>query len=238
MGFFKRWKFLSTPRAQGSGKIWDNTNSPGTNGTTLTTMSGNATQETAENYYQPGPNPEPYLRTGESKNPARLHSHLPIVQPPVPNRVPSTDIGNETYINVNGPVANPRVVAKARPLKTMAPTFRTIRELEYDGASQRSLQRFNFVTTTSQRYYNERTPLPEFTTPSVLAHEVRTTPLMFRSGWSQAHVPEPGMSVNHIGHAPPWLMSSPMHVTTTSVGNDGHRSPIKNARAPKRIRSA
>jgi hypothetical protein len=243
MGFIARWKRLNKPRASGSGKLWDNINTPGSvgpKGTTVTMF----TEPTRLNTFVAGPNPEPYLKTAETKDPYRVRVPHRVVYPPIATREPTTDVGSgEIYINSQGAVANPKVLPKAQPLKTIAPSRTRIRDVEFDaGDPVRDLARFQTVTP-SQRYFDERTPLPEFTTPSVPSHAVQAGnggiyPTTMQRGWYQDYVPDPGMHFPQVGVSPPTLLSAPIRVETISRGGDGYRSAIKNAKAPKRQRSA
>src|SRR5205807_6171942 len=84
MGFLSRFKNLSRPRQYGSGGIWDNTNTPGSVG--YSASPNQAVHQWYPNYFVPGPNPEPYLKTAAWKNPYRLHSPVDTLQPEIPVR--------------------------------------------------------------------------------------------------------------------------------------------------------
>lgn len=239
MGFWHRLKFLSKPRSTGSGGLWDNTNTPGSVG--FSARDNALLPHYSPNVNVRGPNPEPYLHTGEWKDPFRLHAPPDTLLPEIPVKEPrGTPVTGLVY---NDPVqpgspGQPTVQpAQAAPVIGVAPPQTRQRDLAFDAGSFRNLQRFVFSSTPSQVYFNQRVPIQEYTTPSVPAHAVQTTIYPVQTGWEQAFVPEPGMHFPHVGTAPPTLLSRPLNVRTNVGSVEGKRSPIKNAKAPKRQRS-
>lgn len=203
--FLKRLGKRRTRRAR---SLWDNVNSPGSKGASAPATPMSSTQS-IDNYYTPGPQIEPYLESGWTSSPYRLHSPADQLQPVIP-------------------VTNPMAAPKGVPARTR------IREVEWDAGNAATLRT---PDQSLQQYFNERVPLQEFTTPSVPAHAVQCSIYPVQSGWEQAFVPSPGMRANDIGTAPPVLLSRPLRSKTLTGSVDGHRSPIKSAKAPMRKRA-
>jgi hypothetical protein len=239
------------PRAQGSGRIWDNNNRGGTGnvGAAVTTLSGNSTTPADTISFQRGPNPEPYLLdvTNEMSNRTRasyVHQH-----PEIPVQDPW--IVSSTYIqNVNTSPAQPKnQVAPALfqgSIRSVAPPMTTQRDNLYDAAdSDRVLQRFHFAHTQSQRYFDEKQPIPEFNTPGMYTHAViaggnNYFPTYSQSGWRQQFVPEfgqRGQNMLDVGTAPPTLLSTPLNVHQIVYSEYDTARPLVKGTAPKRRRS-
>lgn len=244
MGVLSRWKHLSTPRAAGSGRIWDNNYGVGA-GQEYQTVTPFTTTAQTENY-TPGPNPAPGLATGAYARLDRQFMPYLKLQPQVPVKDPWAT--SSVYVQQNKQsTAQPRnQVAPAIPqgqYRAMSPSQTMQRDLEYDAAdSDKALQRGHFITP-SQRYFNERTPLPEFTTPSVPSHSViagnnEYYPVESKRGWYQGFDPGIAMRENDMAVSPPWLLSTPLNVKTIIYSEyDTHRKPIV-AKAPKRRKQA
>lgn len=241
MGFLARAKHAFSPRQAGSGRLWDNTNTPGSIRTPQTTMSGNATTANRDNVFVQGPNPEPYLHTGSYKDPNRLHARFATLQPRVAVIEPKSGLYNTVYDDPQ----QARSTAQPQNLKPnvgmpgvmFAPAHVRQREQLYD-AAQASTIRQAQAWTASQRYFDQKEALPEFTTPSRFSHSVYTNQAQLKRGWYQAEVPESGERRNQVGVAPAVLLSRPINAKTMNVSSmSGHRSPISNAKAPKRVRS-
>ena len=229
-------------RMLGTGKLWDNVNSGGGSvKIPQTSLAGNATTPARTNNFVPGPNVEPYLHTAEWKDPDRLRTAPNHLQPFVPVQEPRNDLWNSVYDDPQQQrsTAQPQNLPlnlKA-PGVAFAPTQVRQRENLYDAGDFRTLQRFAFAHTDSQRYFDQMEPIPEFTTPLRRVHGVYTNQAVLKRGWSQTEVPETGMSANHVGVAPAYLLSTPLRVKTRNTGGiDGHRTAITKANAPKRKR--
>lgn len=243
MGFFQRLRWLVTPRARGSGNLWDNVNTPGSVGWGAAPPHASQAQAWPyDNFFAPGPNPEMYLKEGATyRDPFRLHASPRTLLPEIPVQEPRGS-GAPTYINNTTPsTAQPQALPKSLPVRAIASPQTRQRELEYDAGDPRTLQRMVFSSTASQQYFNERTPLPEYTTPSVptnmvIAGSNSYFPASMQHGWEQALVPEPGMRMNEVGASPPTLLSRPITVNTVQTVGGG-RAPIKGAKAPKRKKS-
>lgn len=250
MGFLARCKAIaSRPRVSGYGGLWDNTNTPGS--VSAETSMSTPTPLVRPRGYTPNPpvlplpNPEPYLKGVSIVSPFRQHSQPDTLQPEVPVKEPRTTgwgaIYNDPTRSTSAP-AQVTVQQPTLPVPGQAPPMTRQRDNEWDAGSYRNLQRFVFAKTASQQYFDQRTPLPEFTTPSVRSNGVIAGnnsyyPAMMQHGWEQPFVPEPGMHFPIVGVAPPTFLSKPIHVVTNVGSVEGHRSPIKNAKAPKRVRS-
>lgn len=199
-----------------------------------------------------GPNPEWYLQTGEGANPMRTRAPYVTMQPEIPVKEPWAV--SSVYIqNTKQSTAQPRnQVAPGSyigNIKALAPPMTTQRDLLYDDADFHRLQRFYFTKTQSQRYFDQRTPLPEFSTPSQPAHAViagnnEYFPTETKRGWYQSFVPgSAGVSPRNaneleVGTSPPLLLSTPLNVKTITYSEYDHvRQPIK-ATAPKRKKNA
>jgi hypothetical protein len=246
MGFIARWKALSKPRAAGSGRIWDNVNTPGSVGgdgvprgatpTTLVRPRGASANPPVTAL----PNPEYYLKSGVLPvDPYRVHSEPDHLRPRIPVREPpGTLASGTTYTqSPNSAPGSPlSSIPVAAPVVGGAPTQIRSRDNEYDAGNPVRLQRGTFITP-SQQYFDQRTPLPEFATPSVHTNGVTTNIYPVQSGWVQDYVPDPGMGPNEIGVAPPWLLSSPIHSVTKIETVNTTRAAITGAKAPKRQRS-
>lgn len=243
MGFLSRFKqAYRSPRHDGSGALWDNVNSGNVSKKTLqTTMSGNATTANRDNVFVQGPNPEPYLRTGSFKDPDRLHARFIALQPRVSVIEPKSGLYNTVYDDPQQPrsTAQPQnlTLNPGMPGVMFAPTQVRQREQLYDAAAAATI-RTNQSYTPSQVYFNQKEPLPEFTVPSKFSHSVYTNQAQLKRGWYQAEVPEPGERRNIYGSTPPVHLSTPISVKTMNISSmSGHRSPIKNGKAPQRVRS-
>jgi hypothetical protein len=239
MGILTRFKWLLKPRSNGSGRLWDNVNTPGSVGWSAAPTRGLAWPYS--NNFVPGPNPEPYLHEGISAtDPRRLHASPRNLQPRIAVQEPR-GTGQPTYINNTMPSTNtPQALPSAMPIQAIAPSQTRQRDLEWDAGDSRTLQRFVFAKTPSQVYFDEKTPLPEFTTPATYANAVIAGangyfPSSSQTGWEQSFVPEPGMRMNEVGTAPPTLLSRPLNVRTLQVQTSA-RQPLK-ARSPKRKRT-
>lgn len=246
MGLIARLKFLRKPRAQGTGKLWDNVNSPGAVGWSAAPAHSNEAQAWPyRNTFFPGPNPEPYLKEGTSAdNPFRVHASPRQLQPEIavrePRGGPLTGLTYNDPVRTAGSPGQPTVQGQAAPVIGAAPTQTRQRDLEWDAGDPRTLQRFVFAKTPSQIYFDEKTPLQEFTTPAtytnmVIAGDNGYFPSSSHTGWEQPFVPEPGMRQNEVGTAPPTLLSRPLNVRTVQVQQSA-RAPLK-AKAPKRKRT-
>jgi len=245
MGILSRWRHLSTPRAAGTGKIWDNVNSGGHGvGSPHVTVT-QFTTPADTNAYTSGPDPEPYLNTGESIDLNRTRSPYLHLQPEIPVSQPW--YASSTYIqNTNTSTGQYKNQVQKTQLpsgvKPISPPFTTQRDTLYDDVNFHRQQRFYFAKTSSQVYFDERTPLPEFTTPSVPTNAVIAGgngyfPTMSQPGWRQSLVPEPGRRDIEYGTSPPWLLSTPLNVKQITYSEyDRPRLPLK-AKAPKRQRS-
>lgn len=201
-------KRLSRRRNRRARALWDNVNTPGGKGASAPTTPISSTQG-VDNSFTPGPQIEPYLASGWTSSPYRLHSPADQLQPIIP-------------------VTNPMAAPKGVPARTR------IRDVEWDAGNPATLRK---PDQPLQQYFNERIPLQEFTTPSVPAHGVQCNIYPVQSGWEQAFVPQAGMRANDIGIAPPVLLSRPLRSKTLTGSVDGHRSPIKAAKAPTRKRA-
>lgn len=248
MGFLQRLRWLNTPRAQGSGKLWDNSNSGGVGtgkqGTTVQTSLSVPAQTDA---FVPGPNPEPYLKTGEWRSPMRIRPAFDALQPRIPVKQPWAVSSTYVQNGSSAPGQFKNQVPKGSyvgKIKALAPPMTMQRDTLYDAADFARTQRFVFTKTPSQVYFDQKTPLPEFTTPAAWTHAVIAGnngyfPTSSQSGWEQKFVPEsltPRM--NEVGTSPPWLLSTPLNVKQITYSEyDRQRTPIK-AVAPKRKRSA
>ena len=243
MGFLSRFKQASMPRMVGSGKVWDNVNSGNVGikpmGTTVTTSNSTPARTNA---YTRGPNPEPYLGNASYKDPYRVRTSFDTLQP----RIPVREGRNDLWTSVYDDPQQQRSSAQTQNLQpnpnapgiAFAPTQVRQRDNLYDAGDFRTLQRFVFAYTPSQRHFNERTPLPEFTTPSQYTNRVYTQQAMLKRGWSQAEVPELGPTENVVGVSPAWMLSTPLNVKTRIVGSvEGHRNTLTKVNAPKRKRS-
>lgn len=242
MGFIKRWREASKPRHNGSGRIWDNVNrgtgNVGPSGTMVTESISTAANTNA---YVNGPSPEPYLHSGFVQDPFRLQPPYQTLQPEIPVSEPwavsSIYIQNveESSGQFKGQVPP---VPYQSPVKSNAPPMVTQRDVLYDAADpDRALLRFRFITP-SQQYFNQRTPLPEFTTPSVPANMVIAGnnsyyPSDMDRGWNQQFVPEIEPRDIEVGDAPPRLLGKPINAGTIVYSEYDHRAPVK-VTAPKR----
>ena len=250
MGFLSRWRNLSKPRTFGSGKGWGNTITMGNQGVPATTTNMSIMTPPDTNNFDHGPNPEWNLPTGEGKNPFRVHSKPITMQPEIPVKEPWAV--SSVYIqNTKQSTAQPRnQVAPGSyigNIKAIAPPMTTQRDLLYDDVDYGRIQKGTFVTA-SQHYFDQRDPLPEFTTPSTFTHAViagnnEYFPTESQPGWRQTFVPgsagvspRPGDQLE-VGTAPPWLLSTPLNVKTIIYSEYDHRQPIK-AVAPKRKKNA
>lgn len=191
------------------GGLWDNINAPGGNGYSAPATPANSTQS-GPNAYTPGPGLEPYLGDAWQPSPYRQHSRASQLQPVIP-------------------VKNPMAADRGTPSRTR------IRDNEWDAAEPSTLR---IPDQGSQQYFNERVPLPEFTTPSVYAHQVQCNIYPGQRGWAQSYVPSFGMRANEIGIAQPMKQSRPISATTAITGSiEGHRAPISKGKAPQRKKS-
>ena len=250
MGFLSRWRTINKPRQAGSGRLWDNTNrgAQGNVGSSSTTTITDITTPARTRAYTRGPNPEPYLQTRAWKDPNRLFSPFQHLQPRVPVMEPWAV--SSTYIqNTAQSTAQPRNQVAPGPyvgkVKSLSPPMVTQRETLYDDANFHRLQRFYFAKTASQRYFDERSPLPEFTTPSTPTHMViagnnEYFPVESQPGWRQSFVPPmvPRDETQlEVGTSPPWLLSTPLNVKQITYSEYDTRRPLIQAKAPKRKRS-
>jgi hypothetical protein len=197
--------------------------------------------------YMHGPNPEWYLQTGETANPMRARSSYITMQPEIPVKEPWAV--SSVYIQNNDTsTAQPKNQVPPGQfigqIKALAPPMTTQRDLLYDDVDYERIQKGTFVTP-SQHYFDQRDPLPEFTTPSAFSHAVIAGnnayfPVESRRGWSQSFVPgSQGVSPRlgnelEVGTSPPWLLSTPLNVKQITYSEyDRVRQPIK-AVSPKR----
>lgn len=252
MGFFRRFKDLSKPRQFGSGRLWDNTNTPGSKGNPSTTATqAGVTTPPDTTAFMHGPNPEQNLQTAEYKNPFRLQSRYLKLQPEIPVSEPWAT--SSTYVQNNNTstaqIKNQVPIGQyVGSIKSLAPPMTTQRDTLYDDVDYARIQKGTFITP-SQVYFNQRDPLPEFTTPSTFTHAVIAGnngyyPVESQPGWMQSFVPgSAGVSPRlgdqlEVGTSPPWLLSTPLNVKQITYSEyDKARAPIK-ATAPKRKRSA
>lgn len=250
MGILSRWRFYSRPRQAGTGRLWDNSNrgAQGNVGPASTTTITDITTPARTNAYVRGPNPEMYLQSGAWKDPSRKFSPFQHLQPRVPVSEPWAV--SSTYIqNVNTSTGQPKNQVAPGPyvgkIKSISPPMVTQRDTLYDDANFHRLQRFYFAKTPSQQYFDQRTPLPEFTTPSVptnmvIAGNNEYFPVESQPGWRQTYVPfaQPrDADQMEVGTSPPWLLSTPLNVKQITYSEYDTRRPLINAKAPKRKRS-
>jgi hypothetical protein len=220
--------------------LFGNYTNPNAEGPIKSTVSYSNTTPALTNNYTQGPNIEPYLGIAGYEDPFRLHSSYQHIQPEIAVREPWAT--SATYTNNVAPsTGTPKTPdvpkgAYVGHVKSLAPPMTRQRETLYDAGSFRNLQRFAFASTPSQRFFDEKAPLPEYTTPAIYTHAVTCNLYPMRQGWEQAEVPEPGMRFNEIGTSPQTLLSAPLKVTTIIRGGDGRRvnTPVK---APKRKKS-
>lgn len=243
MGIIRRLFHMRKPRTAGTGRLWDNVNTPGATGN-VTNM-GTPVPLVRPPGFTPNPpvlplpNPEPYLRGVSIVSPLRQHAQPDTLQPEIPVKEPRSTGWGAIYNDPQQPgsTAQTTVQQPAQHVPGQAPPMTRQRDNQWDAGSFRNLQRFVFSETQSQQYFDQKVPLPEFTTPAVYSHGVQTNIYPGQHGWEQPFVPEPGMHFPEVGIAPPTLLSRPINVRTVTGSVDGHRSPIKSAKAPKRQRS-
>lgn len=248
MGFFTRWREANAIiRKKQMDPEFANTIVPTSVGPKgSTTTYGTTTTPANTTAFVPGPNPEPYLQTGEWRDPFRVRTPYLHEQPEIPVQEPWAV--SSVYIqNVNTSTGQFKGQVPPTPqagrFRSVAPPMTTQRDLLYDAANFHTLQKFTFVTP-SQRYFDQRIPLPEYTTPSMPAHSVITGnnqyyPSEMQPGWSQSFVPEPGMHFPIFGDSPPLLLSTPLNVRVrqySTYDTTETRRPLKT-KAPKRHRS-
>lgn len=208
MGFFRRWKQRNRPRRRyGTGKIWDNINTPGSKSFLAPTSRANTTGPRG-NFYTPGPNPEMNLQAGVSSiSPFRYRANAPTDQPivPVQDRLPGE-----------------------RAPRTQQ------RETIWDAGNPATLRTSDLA---SQQHFNQVQALPVdavLVRANGVQCDIYGTPL--QTGWQQVLVPLAGMRENEVGTAPPTLLSRPLKVKMVTGSVEGKRSPIKKAKAPARQR--
>lgn len=131
--------------------------------------------------------------------------------------------------------SSPDTLQPVLPVRLPGKTSRTSRTSNVYDAGNPSVLRV--PDQASQQYFNEKIPLPEFTTPAIFAHAVQCNIYPVQAGWEQAYVPSSGMRQNEVGTAPPTLLSRPIVAKTITGSVSGHRSPIKKVKAPARKRS-
>jgi hypothetical protein len=239
-------KFLSRLRnltkhenAYGRGRLWDNINSPGGVKPPQTSMSTSNSVPARTQAFTQGPQVEYYLQTVESKDPFRHSTTFNTLQPRISVREPwaasSTYIQNtakgQTGIPQTSDITKGQYIAK---IKALAPPMTRQRDNLYDAANSATLQRGTFITP-SQQYFNERTPIYEFSQPSFYTNQVYANLFPLRQGWQQVYVPETGMRRDEIGVATPYQLSTPLNVTT--IIQDNYKAPITHAKSPKRKRT-
>jgi hypothetical protein len=223
---------------EGRSPLWDNTNTPGHGTYNRPSVETSNQAWQTENYFNPLPNPEPYLDTADSISPFRVHAPWRHLQPNEPVREPG--VSQATYINtaVPAPGSPPSQVEQTPKKRSYAPTQVRQRGVDktgdnpYDAGDFRTLQKMYFSGTPSQVYFDTRIPLPEFTTPSYFANQVEVPEVVSQTGWQQAFVYEPGMRDNEIGVSHPTLQSRPINVNTLQTVSPGARKPVK-VEAPK-----
>ena len=247
MGIIKRLLHMRKPRTAGTGRIWDNINTPGATGwsSNLGTLPLVRPPGFVPNTPTlPLPNPEPYLKGTTIASLLRQHAQPDTLQPEVPVKEPRATGWGAIYNDPQQPAstAQQTVQQPAQHVPGQAPPMTRQRENQWDAGDSRTLQRFVFAKTQSQQYFDQKQALPEFTTPAVFSNGVIAGhngyfPSPMQHGWEQPFVPEPGMHFPEVGIAPPTLLSRPINVRTVTGSVDGHRSPIKSAKAPKRQRS-
>jgi hypothetical protein len=228
-------------------RLWDNNSGAHAGGsnpdvTGITTTSTPAQTQA----FTAGPNPEPYLQTRETRSAFRKFVPYLKLQPEIavkqPWAVSSTYIQNtqQSTAQLRGQVP---MAAPQGSYRAMSPSQTMQRDLQWDAAdSDKTLQRFHFSGTPSQRYFDEKIPLPEFTTPSYYAHSViagnnEYYPVESKRGWYQGFDPGIDMRENDVAAAPPWLLSTPLNVHQITYSEYDHRQPVVG-KAPKRRKSA
>lgn len=248
MGFFSRWKHLSRMEKNArQNPLFANSIVPTSVGSDHVTMITTTSTPANTGAYVGGPNPEMYIHSSGYMDPNRGQAPVITLQPRIPAREPWAS--SSVYIqNTKQSTAQPRnQVAPGQfqsKLKSTAPPMTTIRENLYDEADPNiQLWRFHLAHTPSQLYFDEKVPLPEFTTPAVYAHSVQVGeipggiyPSMSQTGWEQSFINWPGPRQNQEGVSPPWLLSTPLNVkqrTYTTYDTNTTRQPLK-AKAPKR----
>lgn len=231
--------------------LFGNTIVPSSVGAELTTGSTSQVGQPNTRAYTRGPNPEPFLQTGESKDPLRGRAPKQTTQPRIPTLQPWAT--SSVYVQNNKQsTGQPRNQVAPAPyqsqLKSLAPPMITQRDTIWDDADYNRTQwRFHLAFTPSQMYFNQKAPLPEFTTPARYIHGVQAGeipggmyPSEMRHGWSQNTVPAFIPRQAEVGDSPPWLLSTPLNVkqrTYSAYDTTETRRPLKT-HAPKRIKSA
>lgn len=239
MGLLSRWRHLSKPRAWGSGQLWDNTNTPGGKGWGAPTRVATQIPQNPNNYVR-GLNPNSPYHLAQSINPSeRLYTQIDVLQPVIPWRAPRGPVGTSgTYTQQTpGTPGQPPQPPTGRrlPIVTSAPPLTEVRDVDWDTGNALT---HRIPDQPLQQYFNQQVPVVEFHVPLVPAHAVQTPQKTMKRGWYQELVPEPGMSANAVGNAPPYYLSRPLNVKTvvTATQDSVHRVPIK-AVAPKRKRT-
>jgi hypothetical protein len=247
MGILSRWhRARARLKERADNREFANSLTPGSVGSQGTTTLTDVTTPAQTNAYTRGPNPNPMTHTMAYKNPYRhrarflqLQPEIPVAEPWVVSSVYVQNTGKSSGTADNN-VAQGQFIGEIR---AVAPPMTTQRDLEYDNAGA-FLQRFEYVTP-SQRYFDAKVPLPEFTTPAVFANMViagnnEYFPVESKRGWYQSFVAGVGVrdaQQMEIGTAPPWLLSTPLNVKTRIYSEYDHRPPVVG-KAPKRKRSA
>lgn len=237
MGLLSRLRYATQPRRWGSGKVWDNTNTPGGKGWSAPPKVATQIPQNPNNYVR-GLNPNSPIALAQGvNNPELLYTQIDILQPIVPWRAPRGPVGTSgtyTQSTPGTPGQPPQPPTGQRiPIVTSAPPTTQEREVDWDTGNPVT---HRIPDGASQQYFNQLVPVQEFHIPFIPAHAVQTPELTMKRGWYQELVPEPGMSANAIGQAPPYYLSKPLNVRTVYNQDTVHRAPIK-ATAPKRKRT-
>jgi hypothetical protein len=237
MGFLQRWKNLNRPRNRANGGLWDNINTPGSVGSSVTDTESNGVLDAPGNTSQLGPRIEPYLlRAATISDPYRSHGPvqnlLPRIPVQEPNGTPDLSTGVRTINAQQQGTAQPLAATSsvlARPQIRM-------RDVIYDAASPSTLR---IPDSELQQYFNEKEEIQLVPTNTQFAHGVYANIYPVQRGWSQVYVPDPGMRTDAVGIAPPTLLSTPLHVATaqSAVQVNSVRSALTIGKAPKRQKS-
>ena len=238
MGILSRLRLAAQPRRWGSGRMWDNTNVPGSKGWSAP---GNVSTQIPQNPYNyvRGLNPNSPISLAQGvDSQGQLYTQIDILQPVIPWRAPRGPVGTSGTYTQNAPSTPgqpPQPPTGQRlPIVTSAPPLTEERDVDWDTGNPVT---HRIPDSISQQYFNQQIPVVEVHVPFVPAHAVQTPPQTMKRGWYQELVPEPGMSANAIGQAPPYYLSKPINVKTVMNADTVHRAPIK-ATAPKRKRTA
>src|ERR1700749_465483 len=242
MGFLSRLKNLHRPRDRAYGGLWDNTNTPGSKGFPTHTVEPWSSESSGTlNSTVRGPNPEPYLQTGFSMSPYRMHSPRISQQPEIPVKSPTTNVGGGIYNQdrASSTAQQGQLLPPSLPVMGLAPDQTRQRDTLWDGANPNVI-RTDQAYTASQRYFNERIDLGPYLvpSPSQYAHSIEANIYPGQRGWFQTFVPDPGMRMDQVGISPPVQLSRPIHSDTKQVlAVSETRSAVTKVSAPKRNRS-